>query len=421
VNDGSISGGDSGVAPPILDQAVLWTTTPCGSPGYISDLDEGVGVCTQVTPNQYHLFSWNSQNQGSGDAGASTMLELGFVPDQVLKGSNGKYFITHYGASSTLPPGLAVVDPSGAMQDQLPFTQVVLGAPLANSKGDMVIQIDPTFPKGMAQVGNRLFIATSNFVIDGIVREATPDGGTTLILNTHFNPGTVLIFNTASDSWEHYLTSTDFNPTSVAAINGKIYVVNTGDVNPTRSPIATTPSSIDVINPQTLQIERNIPLGIPGYRNADAGSPNGMDASMEGGISTDAGVAGPRENLAAGIQGEIAVSSDGKTLVLPTGDNSGRLIVVEVASGSSRSITVATGTKVLLTGVTFHPSDQFVYVGNFNDGKIYTVDIRNGQVVNHQTLDNNTTDLMGISDGLWQSASVFMGVGPQVYRLSVNP
>jgi hypothetical protein len=425
--DASITDGDGGTAHAIPGQAVLWSTTPCDGDGFIPDLDEGVGVCTKVDiPDRHYLFSWDAQNQQStstgdtGDGGTTGILELGFAPDQVLRGADGKYYITHYGngaAASPTPSGLSVVDNGIAMQNQAPFTQVLLAEPMANSAGNMVLQFTPAFPKGMAQIGDRLFIATSNLVIQG-AREANADGGTALDIETHFNPGIVLIYNTASAAWEHYLATTDFNPTSVAAINGKIYVVNSGDVDPQRNPIAITPSSIDVINPQTLQIERNIPLGSRTTEAGDAGPDGAEGTDLDG--SSDGAPQGARQNLAAGIQGEIAVSSDGKTMVLPTGDNSGRILVVDVESGTSRTITVATGAKILLTGLTFHPSDQFVYVGNFNDGKIYTVNLRDGQVVDHQSLDGNTTDFSGISDGLWQSASVFMGVGPEIYRLPVQ-
>lgn len=412
--DGGIQDSEAGAPPSVPGQAELWSTTPCGSDGTIPDLDQDVGVCANYTEDRHHLFSWNSQNSGSGDGGVgNSILELGFAPDQVLRDSSGKYFITHHGDPLAIPPsptGLAVVDTGLALQDQVDFTQILLAAPMATSEGAMVIQFRPSFPKGLAQSGDRLFIATSN-----LVPRVDPT-------ENYFNPGTILIFNTASSSWEHYLTTTDFNPTSMALINGKIYVVNSGDVNPARNggQTVTTPSSIDVINPRTLEIEKNIPLGGPGnlIPAIDGGVEGGNISPMDGGM--DAGSSGARENFAAGIHGEIAISPDGKTIVLPTGDNSGRLIVVDVESETARQISVTTGTKVLLTGLAFHPSSEVLYAGNFNDGKIYTVDLKNGHVVGDQVLDSVTTDFSGISDGLWQSASVFMGVGPEIYRLPVS-
>ena len=408
--DGGDGGADSGSTEGILEPGIPFATTPCGSDGTIPDLDQDVGVCANYSEDKHHLFSWDPENMSTMDGGSNSILQLGFAPDQVLKGTNGKYFITHHGDLSAVPPsptGLAVIDTAQSMQSQVDFSKIVLGSSKPTSSGTTTTQVSPSFPKGLAQVGQRLFIATSNLVTRALAKD------------NYYNPGTVLIFNTQLGTWEHFLTTTDFNPTSLAVVNGKVYVVNSGDINPARdgAQLVTTPSSIDVINPQTLVIEKNIPLGMPPSGTMDGGMPKPMDGSAAGMMDGSTPTTPSRENVAAGIQGEIALSPDGQTLVLPTGDNSGRLIVLDLTTQSTRYITVATGEKVLLTGLSFHPAGEYLYVGNFNDGKIYTIDLKTGQVDDQQSLDSDTTNFSGISDGLWQGGAVFMGVGPEIYRI----
>lgn len=385
---GGRDGGNPRTAP-IPSQPTVHDTALCGNNGTIPDLDDGVGVCANYADHQHELFSWDPEQTGQ----IQTLLDLGFAPDQVLTSPDGQYYLTHHGDPLADPPavgGLALVDNRQGTQFQIAFSRIVLDVPAATSSGSTVLQFTPSFPKGIARVGERLFIATSN-----LVNQPLP-------VDNYFNPGTVLIYNTATQNWEHYLVTGDFNPTSVGLIDGKVFVVNSGDINPARNPaqLVTTPSSIDVIDPTTLQIEKNISLEMAG----DAGPPSGQAMKYP----------------AAGINGEIAVSPDGNTLALPTGDNSGRILLINRQTETVRAIRVAGGEKVLLTALTFNPSQPFLYVADFNDGKLYTVDVTGAQVIGEQVLDTTPTDFSGISDGLWHGGSVFVGVGPKIYRLPIT-
>jgi len=369
--DGGTGGGDGGVGPYLPGTPVAHDTTPCGADGFTPDIDQDYGVCANYTTNTHHLFTWDPNTAGA----LSSLVTLNYAPDQVLHSSSGVYFITNYGNATEMPPvpaGMAMVDTGLGMQSQVAFPNFVLPGSTATSNGNFVTSVKPTQPKGLVEVGDRVFVATSN----GVPNTGDP-------LQSYYNPGTVAIFSQSSGNWYHFLTTTDFNPTSVAYANDRVYVVNSGDINAARTPVVSSPSSIDVINPTTLEIVQNIPLG----------------------------------NVGAGIHGEAVVSSDGSTMVLGTGDNSGRLIVVDLMAGTSREITVTTGSQVFLTGVSIDPTGRFVYVGNFNDGTMYVVDLTTDTVVDSEVLDTNTTDFSGISDGLYQGMSVFMGVGPQIMRV----
>jgi len=376
---GTDGGTDGGVDPsdPTPGMAVSHDTTPCGADGTITDLDDGVGVCANFTDSTHHLYTWDPSTGGA----LASVVPLSYAPDQVLQSSSTLFFITNHGDASAMPailPGMAIIDSGMGFQQQQIFPNVVLPPLSTDSAGSSVSTVSPSFPKGLVESGDRIFVATSNLMTQA---EA---------VNNYFNPGTVLIYSKSSGNWIHSLATTGYNPTSVGEIGGNIYVVNSGDINPARVPTVNSPSSIDIIDPSTLEIIQSIDLG----------------------------------NVAAGISGEIAVSSDGNTMVLPTGDNSGRLIVVDLSgtTPSSREITVTTGTQVFLNGVTFHPSsDRYIYAGNFNDGNLYTVDLDTDMVVGTpQNLDADTSDFSGISDGLTSGASLFMGVGPAIMRLPLS-
>lgn len=376
--EGNDSTGDTGSHPidPFPGNPSFHDTLPCGREGFTSDLDETYGVCTNYATNDHHLFQWNPSKSGE----IASLLSLSYAPDQVLRVATGEYFITHYGNTAALPPvgaGLAVVNTETGFQLHKSFPSIALASPGLTSAGSPISQIKPSQPKGLVEVGNRIYVATSN----GVVNLAEPS-------QSYYNPGTVLIYDRENSDWFHNIRTTDFNPTGILYRNNKIYVVNSGDINASRNPVATSPSSVDVIDPGTVEIVENIPLGTVG----------------------------------AGIHGELAISSDGKKIVLATGDNSGRMIVVDLESKSVREIFVVTGGPALLTGVSLHESNQFAYVGNFNDGNLYTVDLESGKVIEiaTRTLDSDTGDAQGISDGLVSGGILYVGLGSDIFQLPLT-
>lgn len=394
-NAGNIN--DGGNFPTIPGAAILHDTAPCGSVASIPDLDEGLGVCTHYStgpedPSNFQLFGWDPDLSNS----ASTLSALAFAPDQVLEGSSGEIFVTTYGDDTAVPkelPGIAVLNASlpGPVQQE-PFPNIVLRRsslissdagsldggvsevvpnippdPHVTSSGREVDLIAPTFPKGLVEWNHRVFIATSNLDLN----------------NQDFLPGTVLVKNLSTGTWSNFFT-TGFNPTGIGLNNDRLYVVNTGAVD--FYGVVSSDSSVDIFDPGSQELLENIPLG----------------------------------PVAAGIEGELTFTPDGQTLILATGDNSGRLIVVDLNTKESREIPVATGSKILLSGVTLHPDGEIVYVNNFNDGTLYTVDLKTARVLSSQILDQDVTDLMGLSDSLWKSGALFVGNGPNILKLSTQ-
>jgi outer membrane protein assembly factor BamB len=84
-------------------------------------------------------------------------------------------------------------------------------------------------------------------------------------------------------------------------------------------------------------------------------------------------------NVGAGLGGEVAITPDGRRAVLPTGDNSGRILVAELETGSIRSVDLRnhglTGDRVLLNPLQLSADGRYAFVGNFNDGYLYVVDL----------------------------------------------
>lgn len=366
--DGGTGGGKN-----IPGTAVSHDSVPCGTDSSISDLDFNLGICQRFPtgpgdPANHQLFSWDSVSAGT----AATLNTLSFPPDQMMESASGEIFITTHGDASAMPPqlsGLARVNASlpTAVEHET-FPSLSLNTSQMSSSSRSISSIAPSFPKGLAQFGDQVFVATSNLDLN----------------HGDYLPGTLLAYRTTTMNWD-FIQTTDYNPTSVGILNGKLVVVNTGAVDFNGN--ATTASSIDIFNPASHELIKNIPLG----------------------------------QVAAGIEGEITASSDGNTLILPTGDNSGRLLVVRnlfTDTPSVQEITVATGAKVLLTGVALSKDEQYAYVGNFNDGKVYTLSLSGNKVVAEQSLDTDTSDFAGIGDSLSTGAALFMGVGNEILSMT---
>jgi hypothetical protein len=360
-SDGGSGGTDGGrpAVAPHFSSFNRQALAPCGSQGMITDLDEGLGVCANYVSGDHHLFTWNASSSS-----ATSIIPLTNAPDQVLRGSDGSIYI-----STHQNPGLAVVQPSPGQESNFAFpTALALSG--QSSSGRTLSSVRPAFPKGLVEIDGRIFVATSNY------DEAHSD----------FQPGAVLAFDPSTHDYSALPTSA-FNPTGVAEANGRLLVVNSGAID--RYGQVTSDGSFDVFNPHTFELEASLPLGRRG----------------------------------AGLAGEIALSADGTRAVLPTADNSGRLIVVDWPSSQVREIDLRaagiSGSRIFFSNLQISDDGNFAVVSNFNDGRVYTVDLNLGTIAGSSLgIDSQTNDFNGLSDGLRLGANYFIGFGPEVLRLN---
>ncbi|MCE9626031.1 MAG: hypothetical protein K8R69_11385, partial [Deltaproteobacteria bacterium] len=362
-DDSGEGGSDSGTpeAPAILRLTGFEThdTTPCGPQGMITDLDEGLGVCANYTNNQHHLFSWNPNTPGA----ATSIIPLSFAPDQVLRGSDDSIYVTTH-----QNPGLSVIHPLEGSESHHAFP-ASLPTSLHSSSGRPLTSITPAFPKGLVEISGQVFIATSNYDT----------------VHEDYLPGTILAFQKATGNFV-FLSSSGFNPTSVGEANGRLLVVSSGAVD--RNGHATTDGFLDIFDPLSFDLLRSIPLGRRG----------------------------------AGVSGEITLSPDGRSALLPTADNSGRILVINLTDGNTRELAMSsagvTGDRIFFPSLQVSSDGRFGVVGNFNDGRVYTVNLANGAATaSPLTVDSNTADGDGLSDGLRIGSEFFVGVGPRLLRL----
>jgi len=357
-SDASSSGTDAGPQPLRLAGFDNFGSTPCGDDGFVTDLDEGLGVCANYNTNNHHLFSWDATHPNS----AASIIPLSYAPDQVLRGSGGAIYITTHQS-----PGLAVVNPSESSESNYAFPTSIPTSGLSSS-GRAVSSIQPSFPKGLAELQGQVFVATSNYDVT----------------HSDFLPGTVLAFDLGTD---HYsvLGTSGFNPTSVGTAGGNLLVVSSGAID--RNGAVTSDGFLDIFDPLSHELLRSIPLGRHG----------------------------------AGITGELTLTPDGRTLLLPTADNSGLLLVVDWQRGSVREIAMSdsgvSGGRVFFPSLQMSADGASAVVANFNDGRVYPLDLETGVSETPLTLDTNTADGQGLSDGLRIGADYFIGMGPNLLRI----
>lgn len=362
--DSSEGGSDGGGNPTALSFTGFAThdTAPCGAAGIVTDLDEDLGVCANYANNDHHLFSWDPARPGA----AVSIIPLTWAPDQVLRASDGEVFITTH-----QNPGLAAVRPEEGSESHHPFP-ASLPTSAHSSSGRALAAIRPAYPKGLVEIGDQVFIATSNY-------DETHDD---------YQPGTVLAFQRATGNFG-VLSTSGYNPTSVGEANGRLLVVSSGAVD--RNGLATTDGFLDIFDPLSHDLVRSIPLGRRG----------------------------------AGVSGEISLGPDGDIAYLPTADNSGRILAVNLDTGALReiSMTVAgvSDGRVFFPSLQVSADGRYGAVANFNDGKVYPLDLANGTPsAPPLTLDGNTADGEGLSDGLRIGADYFIGMGPRLLRLQAS-
>ncbi|MFO1518200.1 MAG: hypothetical protein U1F57_00825 [bacterium] len=322
-------------------------------------------------------------------AGAvSSILPLSNPPDQVLRLSSGEVVLSTYQSSSeSQNSGLTFVSATFDSENHVPFDHFITNddpAPRSDiipnrpaSSGRNVGNYFPRYPKGMAEMGNEIFVATSNY--DEVNRD--------------YLPGNLLAYNRSSGQFR-VMRTTGYNPTSVATViyqgQPAVLVVNSGAIDRTGAPV--TESRLNLFNPSTHALIADYGLG----------------------------------NVGAGVMGEVALTPDRRRAVLPTADNSGRILVVDLQTGTSQSVNLrdhgAVSEQILLTQVHLSEDGRSAFVGNFNDGQLYVIDLGNpSATVQRIPVDLNTTDGDGLSDGVWRDGHFFMGVGSRLQRLNFQP
>ncbi|MCC6273520.1 MAG: hypothetical protein IT572_08640 [Deltaproteobacteria bacterium] len=358
------SDGGNGETPPTLSLTGFTThdTAPCGAAGSVTDLDEGLGVCANYATNDHHLFSWDPARPGA----AASIIPLTYAPDQVLRAADGEIFITTH-----QNPGLAAVRPEEGSESHHPFPASI--PTLAHSsRGRALGAIRPAYPKGLVEIEGQVFIATSNY------DEVHDD----------YQPGTVLAFQRATGNFG-VLSTSGYNPTSVGVADGRLLVVSSGAVD--RNGLATTDGFLDIFDPLSHNLLRSIPLGRRG----------------------------------AGVSGEISLSPDGRTAYLPTADNSGRILAVNLDTGTLREISMTaagvSGARIFFPSLQVGEDGRYGVAANFNDGKVYPLDLTSGTLsFPPLAVDDNTADGEGLSDGLRIGAEYFVGMGPRLLRLETS-
>jgi DNA-binding beta-propeller fold protein YncE len=336
----------------------LHAQTPCGPKAMIPYLDQDVATCVDAVANTYHLFRWDPSTAGLTES----IAQLAFRPDQVLHSASGDFFVTVYD-----PPGMVMIDPAAGSTTPLPFPKLNLSG--TSSKGNTINSLQPNFPKGLVEAEGNVFVASSNFNAS-----TYPD--------IEYFPGTVLVYDPKADKFDSIVTQ-GYNPTSLATQNGFLYVVSSGAINK-NTPL--THSYFEVYNT------------LPPYNRLQA---------------IDLGPVG------AGVGGKITLSPDGHTALLPTADNSGRLLVIDLNTNRKREIALPVGVgENLLANVRISEDNRQAFIGNYNDGKVYVIDLNSGALTEAPILvDNNTLDTLGISDGILIGGKLYLGVGSEILRL----
>ncbi len=335
-------------------------TTPCGPDGVLTDLDEGLGVCANYQSGEHHLFSWDPQVKES----ASSLVSLSNPPDQVLENGSEIYITTHEN------PGITVVNLQNQTEKHYPFPAVTLNQPrYTSSDQELVTSLTPAYPKGLAKTENQVFVATAN-LLDSEKGD--------------FRPGTVL----ALDSSGHFkaIETFGYNPTGIAVLNDRLFVVSTGAYD--KKGQALTDSFLEIYDPISHERLEKINLG----------------------------------KSAAGISGEINVSDDRKKIILPTGNNSGDLLVVDLESlqvtPHSLKNSMASQNRIFFSGLQLTEDGRYSLVNNFNDGQSYLVDLNTGKLVGAPlSIDPDLTDANGLGDTVRVGKDFYLGLGGQIMQV----
>lgn len=351
--------------PPTLPFAgtVTWRAeSPCGTNGFITDLDEeGWGTCTALD-GASHLFRLSAGTDGA--VIVDSALHINRILEQltVVPKTTNHPEVTYFSG----------VDPQLDVYGYFVYGEDVTGSnwhmfPDAEVNGTT---FRPNFAKGIAVLDNTLFIATSNVVFDEQ-------------LNAHYHPGLVERCDLTKGTCVGLPTS-GVNPTSVGIVpvNGvpRIAVVNTGS------------ATFDLIDPADLDGDAIQSFSLP-----------------ESGL---------------GLHGEIPVA--GGRLAIGSGNDTGHIIVMPVDGiGQSYTMLTMPGSNDggfhLLSLIKLAPDGNYLVAGDYNTGTIATWkmgDTEGPQSIGAVILvDKDLSDTAGISDGIWWNGALLVAVGNQLWEV----
>jgi hypothetical protein len=149
-----------------------------------------------------------------------------------------------------------VVRFEGASRLSIP-TAVDVEGTFTRTDGVAVGSFRTSFTSGLARVGERILVATSNFASFGASPVMYP--GTVLLFDVTEDPDGTLVVSRADPPW---LITTDPNPTALTVLpDGLVAVTSTGVLDLRDPPVPAGPGGIDIVDPERGAVLANVPLG----------------------------------------------------------------------------------------------------------------------------------------------------------------
>ncbi|GEM_PF-3502103 len=353
----------------------ILTQSPCGEGAYISDIDldtrvKGLGLCSDFN-QKIGLFSWDPLAKGV----AQFIPGLAQSGEQVLRFSSGKIAV-----STPELSGLTVIDPEQQMEEHWIFPRALPTLPSSTGR-PVTTEVQLSYPKGLEEVEGHVGVATANFNFEHL----------------DYVQGLIPLYSDLETQQYRVLRSSGYNPTDAGKIrkDGKTYlvIVCTGAFDSQQNLITESRLDLfDVSDTSTLEPARTYSLGTVG----------------------------------AGINGEVAVTPDGKRALLPTGDNSGHILDVDLQTGAVTHIPLpvifqrrANDGKMLafFSDLSISPSGRYFAAGNYNDGRVYVVDLQDRSLVSQLVVDENLGDTRAITQVLWVGDELRVAVGGNILRV----
>jgi hypothetical protein len=217
---------------------------------------------------------------------------------------------------------------------------IEIGSGLKNSDGsDADATITPAYPSGIARIGDKLFVSSSNYITTENPAVAAP--------------GTIQVFEVRGHELIRtgYIVTSGYNPTGLAVRNGsELVVTNSGVLSIVDAEGKTlTKSSMDIIDADDLTIKSTIGLGLAA-------------ASFHAPAITYDGSRAFIGSFAHGNVYEID------------------LINKQVLRGTSNPIKLTNGSDYI-TDVELSVDNAFLFAASFEESAVYPFDMREGNSI----------------------------------------
>jgi hypothetical protein len=344
---------------PLKGTLKLFAKSPCSPNANITDLDNtGFGICTDFNKSNM-VFQF-------GDTGIVSSAKLSITPDQIELHANGVLAITGVN-SATQSSGILRLASMNTSPTWIPFESVTVDQKT----------FTPNFPKGLAYLSGKLFVATGNISFT----TGKPV----------YSPGTVIIYSD-NQTQAQILSSLGQNPTSLSPVfiqgQHKLLLINTGNYNvPSGTP--DNKGSMIIIDPTTRQITDSISLPRAGF----------------------------------GLSGEIAIA--GGKAAIGSSDNSGQTALFQLSNlqlGATLipSVAAPAGEFHFITASILSDDGSFLVSGDYNTGKLKTWNISGAtpqEAAKEITLDPDVMDNQNIGDGFCKNGKLYIAVGPNIMEL----